>query len=213
LYVVDIYRGVLQHRMYVTSYLRNQALSRGLDSPVTLGRIYRILPEGAKRNPAPKLDDLATPQLVDQLKAANGWTRDTAQRLLVERHDSTSVQPLRQLASGGKFPGAIHAFWTLHGMGELDANSIRNGFKSSDSKVRATAVRMGESYLRVEGKNEVQEKLFAMANDPTVDVQLQLMFSLGESKSPAAETAMLALLEKTVEHPLVRDAAGSEKLV
>jgi mono/diheme cytochrome c family protein len=46
-----------------------------------------------------------------------------------------------------------------------------------------------------------------MANDPTVDVQLQLMFSLGESKSPAAETAMLALLEKTVEHPLVRDAA------
>jgi len=50
LYVVDIYRGVLQHRMYVTSYLRNQALSRGLDSPVNLGRIYRILPEGEKES-------------------------------------------------------------------------------------------------------------------------------------------------------------------
>src|SRR5437899_640955 len=36
LYVVDMYHGILQHRIYVTSYLRQQILDRGLDHQTAL---------------------------------------------------------------------------------------------------------------------------------------------------------------------------------
>ena len=55
LYIVDLYRGILQHRIYLTSYLRAQAESRELQQPTGLGRIYRIVADG----PAPKPVTLA----------------------------------------------------------------------------------------------------------------------------------------------------------
>ena len=39
LYVVDLYRGIIQHRGYITEYLRDQILSRQLEQPTGLGRI------------------------------------------------------------------------------------------------------------------------------------------------------------------------------
>ncbi|MFP6902796.1 MAG: hypothetical protein VCB81_03960, partial [Verrucomicrobiia bacterium] len=41
LYIVDMYRGILQHKHYVTSFLRKQIIERKLDAPIGLGRIYR----------------------------------------------------------------------------------------------------------------------------------------------------------------------------
>ena len=38
LYIVDMYRGIIQHKTYVTSYLRRQILHRKLDKPIGLGR-------------------------------------------------------------------------------------------------------------------------------------------------------------------------------
>jgi glucose/arabinose dehydrogenase/mono/diheme cytochrome c family protein len=207
LYVVDMYQGLLQHRIYLTTYLRNQYLSRGLEAPINQGRIYRIVPADYKRVDLAKLDDLPAPELVQKLTDPKGWVRDTAQRLLIEKHDSRTIQPLRQMAARGEFPAAIHAFWALNGMGEVFPDAIEGGLASSNSKVRATALRMGEIYLRVEGKNKTQKRMFAMADDPTVDVRLQLMFSLGEAKTPEAEAVMIQLLDKNVEHPLIRDAA------
>jgi mono/diheme cytochrome c family protein len=113
------------------------------------------------------------------------------------------------MAAAGVFPGAIHAFWVLSAFGELDPATASRGFASSDAKVRATAVRVSEDYLRAEEKNELTERIPALAKDPAFDVQLQVMFSLGESKSPQAETAMLELLEAHPEYPLIRDAAIS----
>ena len=41
LYVVDLYRGIIQHKGYITEYLRDQILSRKLEQPTALGRVYR----------------------------------------------------------------------------------------------------------------------------------------------------------------------------
>ena len=38
LYIVDMYRGLVQHRIYLTSYLRGQAKSRGLEKDIDKGR-------------------------------------------------------------------------------------------------------------------------------------------------------------------------------
>jgi hypothetical protein len=100
LYVVDLYRGILQHRTYVTSFLRKQIEERKLGDGIGLGRIWRIVPDGApKANFKSGLATATTEQLVEKLNDASGWTRDTAQRLLVEKRDPAAAGALRKVAA------------------------------------------------------------------------------------------------------------------
>ena len=39
LYIVDFARGIVQHRIYMTSWLRKQVEERGLATPIGMGRI------------------------------------------------------------------------------------------------------------------------------------------------------------------------------
>jgi glucose/arabinose dehydrogenase len=48
LYIVDIARGIIQHRGFLTYYLVKNIEDRKLSDPYSLGRIYRIVPDGAK---------------------------------------------------------------------------------------------------------------------------------------------------------------------
>src|SRR4029453_13711236 len=50
LYVVDIYRGIIQHHAYITEYLRDQIASRALEQPIGLGRIYRVVHDSTVRD-------------------------------------------------------------------------------------------------------------------------------------------------------------------
>jgi len=59
LYIADMYHGIVQHGSYMTPYLKEQTLERGLDLPVHLGRIWRIVPEDWKPEPFPKLAEEA----------------------------------------------------------------------------------------------------------------------------------------------------------
>src|ERR1051325_2973629 len=81
LYIVDLYRGVLQHKAFLTNYLIKNIAERKLEAPVNLGRIWRVVPKGAK---AVAVKVKAEPAM---LAHANGWVRDTAQRMMVERPD------------------------------------------------------------------------------------------------------------------------------
>ena len=98
LYVVDMYRGIIQHKDFLTSYLRQQSLSGGLEKPLDQGRIYRVVPDGTKLGALPKMTDQSPTALVGCLSHPNGWWRDTAQRLLVEGRSSAAVPPLEKLA-------------------------------------------------------------------------------------------------------------------
>jgi hypothetical protein len=143
LYVVDFHRGVIEDRISLTSYLRKQAEDRGLDKPIGLGRIYRIVPEGKSVVVKPQLHKETPVQWVGHLSAANSWWRTTAQRLLVERNDATIVPALQELAAHGPNPlGRLHALWTLDGMGRLDDAAVTAALNDSDARVRAAAVRV-----------------------------------------------------------------------
>ena len=207
LYIVDMYRGVLQHRIYLTTFLRNQAVDRGLEAPLNQGRIYRVIPEGAKAKRGPNLAKLSGAELAKALENPNGQVRDDAQQLLVERRETGSVEPLTALVRAGKFPAAMHALWALQGMDVLGAPSVLAGLKSEHPKVRATAIRVAEDFLRQPARGIVAREILAMAKDSSPEVQLQLMFSLGERKSADAEAAMAEVLNREADNQLVRDAA------
>jgi len=50
LYVVDMYRGILEHRLSMTEYLRDQIVARKLEPPTGMGRIYRVVHATTRRN-------------------------------------------------------------------------------------------------------------------------------------------------------------------
>ena len=104
------------------------------------GRIYRVIWDGA---PKPKINSLAkaNPQkLVAALDSDNLFWRQTAQRLLVDGGHKKGVNALRKRALG-QGAGAIHALWTLEGLGALDTETKRAALISIDPAVKRNAVR------------------------------------------------------------------------
>src|SRR5262249_11720082 len=120
LYVLDFYREAIETPLSLPDDIKKKMNleSRGR------GRIWRVVPETFRRDPnrsAPKLRKAPTEELVKHLADPNHWWRLTAQRLLVERQDRTTVKPLEKLARDADLaPGRAHALWTLHGLGALD---------------------------------------------------------------------------------------------
>ncbi len=208
LYVVDFYHGIIQHRVFLTSYLRQQAEDRGLDKPTGLGRIYRVVHEGKRPGSKPQLAQATPEELVKHLSHPNGWWRDTAQRLLVERSPAASLAPLKQLATSGTQPlGRLHALWTLDGMGQLDAATLLAVLQTEQlPKVRAAAIRLCEPLLKTSAQAQLLPRLLEQSKVHDADVQLQLAFTLGEVKEPLAEQALAALARNYSGNLYLRDA-------
>ena len=127
LYIIDMYRGLIQDQQFLTGELREQVLQRQLEAPIGLGRIWRLrhAPGAddaatggmANSNPAGDLAEAGAEHLVSLLRSENGWHRDTAQRLLLRIPGQGSAQ-LRSLVGGTHSLAAIHALWTLHDRGQ-----------------------------------------------------------------------------------------------
>ncbi|MFP6902799.1 MAG: PVC-type heme-binding CxxCH protein, partial [Verrucomicrobiia bacterium] len=101
------------------------------------GRIYRVVYEGHDSK-APKLGN--SKQLVAALGHDNLFWRQTAQRLLVEGKRTDAVPALKALATKGGKP-AIHALWTLHGLGALDAKTHTAALINPNPALRRNALR------------------------------------------------------------------------
>ena len=203
--VVDLYRGILQHHIYVTSYLRGQILDRNLDKPVGLGRIYRIVSDAKKPGSLPRMSKEQPVELVKHLSHPNGWWRDTAQRLLVEKHDSSVAPALRELATSGKSVlGRLHALWTLDGIGQVDEATLTKAMEDENAKVASAALRLTESQLSA--NPGMLDKVIARSAESRTEVRRQLAFTLGEASSAKADAAMFALLSKSPTDTYVRDA-------
>jgi mono/diheme cytochrome c family protein len=141
LYLLDMYHGIIQHKTFQTTYLRNQHLSRGLDKPgLGHGRIYRIRSTSGKLEAKVDIGALQGLPLVKMLMHANAWHRETAQRVLVEREDAQTIPLLAKLAANGTPVARIHALWTLQGMGALKAEHLTAALKDKDPKVQASAL-------------------------------------------------------------------------
>ena len=121
LYITDMYRGIIQDQIFLSDELRSQALARGLDKPVGMGRIWRISaidgPETSRLGSFPA----SSSKLLNYLKSVNGWERDTAQRLLIDKKSRFVDSGLRKLVRQDNEYAALHAIWTLEGRGKLKA--------------------------------------------------------------------------------------------
>ena len=141
LYVVDFHRGVIQHKRYLTSYLRRQSAERELDKPIGLGRIYRIVPEKHEKIKAPE-------QLVAGLSHPYLWWRLRAQKRIVEGDRQDLVEQIQKLAKNKNANphGRVHAMWTLAGLGQLKEEIVTQAILDKDWFVSMSGLRLaGES--------------------------------------------------------------------
>jgi mono/diheme cytochrome c family protein len=203
-----MYRGIIEGHLFMTSYLREQIINRGLEKNfLNMGRIYRIVHDGRKGAPAPRLARQDAAGWVEQLAHPNGFWRDTAQRLIVESGDRKVVPALQKLVLG--HPGELarlHALWTLEGLRAVDPATLTAAFSDSSHEVRKAALRISEPFLT---DPAVAAKAIALADDPRIEVRRQLLFTLGEGKGPAFEIAMARVLARDAGQPFMVEAALS----
>jgi mono/diheme cytochrome c family protein/glucose/arabinose dehydrogenase len=197
LYLADMYRGIIQHKGFLTHYLVQNIKDRNLEQPTNMGRIWRIVPDKAKTQ-AVKLPKESA-DLVKVLSDENGWKRDTAQRLLVERKDASVTPALTELAANGSTLARIHALWTLEGMGVLTPDILNKAMSDKDAKIRAASVRLSDRSLA--------PAVAKLADDSSVDVQAAVALSL--SALPEGQEATFNLARKAGRNALVRDSIMS----
>ena len=121
LYIVDMRKGVIQHRAYMSEYLHDEIKRKELDKVYGLGRIYRLTsPEGVVQRPAFEPDSL-----IGLLSHENITVRLLAQRELIRIEDEVLSEQLLELTLDADNPtGQIHALWTLEGLGQISPELI-----------------------------------------------------------------------------------------
>ncbi|WP_221391743.1 c-type cytochrome [Dyadobacter sp. NIV53] len=123
MYVLDMYRGIIQHKTYLTPYLKGEIGKRELTQPLASGRIYKIVPINTK----PRITTLPNDpdQLVKLLSHPNGWVRDNAQQKLIDSKSTQAIPALRLAMIQTENPlFAIHALWTLEGLNALKTEEV-----------------------------------------------------------------------------------------
>lgn len=182
LYVVDMYRAVIEHPDWVPDELKRRPdLNDGNDR----GRIYRIVTAGAPRAPRPakNIAELSSAQLVALLGTGNAWQRTTAARLIYEQQDGVAVPLLRACLTERKTadePGSlqrIHALWSLLGLDSLHEGDVAAALADPDPRVREQAVLLSEHWIRT--SPALQSKVVALAADNDARLRFQVALSLG----------------------------------
>lgn len=212
LYIVDMYRGVIQHGAYMTSYLRKTALDRGLDQPIHLGRIYRVVPKNWSRPKPVRLSQANSRELIEMLSHPNGWRRDTAQRLLVERNDRSVLPQLRQLALHGTRPlGRLHALWTIEGLGHPAPAELLDALRDPDPMVQSAAVRVLELLSAQDAslQSTLASEWTRLLPRSTLEVRLQIALSSGQLPASFRSPILARVISDHADLPLVRDAVMS----
>ncbi len=234
LYIADMYRLVIEHPEWIPKWVQARLdLRAGSDQ----GRIYRVAPKGALRRKIPNLARLDTAGLVAALDSPNGWQRDTAQRLLVERQDKVAVEALKRLSVEATNPKVrLQALCTLDGLDQLAPELLKSAFRDPHPAVREQAVRLAEKFadtfdFEMRGASG-SPQFSSLINDPDLRVRCQLAFTLGapgwksdrpgfllsrlamhDFEQPGMQTAILSSAPRYVDQMLAevfsRDSGGA----
>ena len=211
LYIVDIYRGIIQHKTYLTPYLKSEIKARNLTQPLNYGRIYKVMPKGKKARGVKIPQDPS--KLISLLSHSNGWVRNKAQQILVDGKDKSQELPLRQVLKSDSQPLArVHALWTMEGLGVLKKEDVLPLLKSTDWTLRMQALGVLPSVLNRENYKELLKVLITMLdeNDTLAAPYLAFLSPYIQAFDPdAANKLLLDLSKKYSGNVFISDAVIS----
>ncbi|WP_237587085.1 PVC-type heme-binding CxxCH protein [Pontibacter russatus] len=239
-WVADWYNFIIQHNDFVerqspVKYIlpdTEQPQERGQGNAMVTplrdtnhGRIYRVVYKDAKPYEPIQLSKDDVPGLLVALKNDNMFWRMTAQRLLVESQNKAAIPGLYDIINNqevdeiGLNSPAVHALWTLHGLGALDGNNAEatqvavRALKHPAAGVRKAAVEVlpkteqsvqaiqQSGILNDPNLNTRKSALLAITTFPASDVLGKLVYEASLVPENAADDWITkALLAAAIAH-------------
>ena len=199
IYIVDMHRGIIQHKAYISQYLSEQLGNKKLDTLQNAGRILKVVSKTNKLNSIPDLSKASSKDLVALLSHPNGWLRDRSQQLLIQKNDKTIVKDLIALTKiNNDFSTAIHALYVLDGLKALTFGTLTEVIKQSKQpEVIAHALGLSELFASVQNSSSMKAlciQLLSQNNDVT---DLYLAYSLNNwLKTDNTFLTILSQIEK-----------------
>lgn len=226
LFIADMYRGINQHKQYMTSHLRREVLARGLDRGIHHGRIWRVRHRHKPLWKVAALSDAPKETLLNELRHPNGIVRDLAQRLLIESDDETLIPNLvNEAARPGWVLGQVQALWALEGLlaelgeGAYHLQCDRDTWRKLLALI-SDDVLVGENALRVagliaRGNAKWEAELIARISDASLLRrpwnQVPVALVAGDLQHTKSTQLLHDVLKEYPSEPLVREAVFSAR--
>ena len=219
LWFLDFYDFIIQHNPTpfgptVNGYTYLNGRGNAYDTPLrehARGRVYRLVWKGARASAPLSLSASRPAELVAALTNDNMFWRLTAQRLLVERHQADVLPALialvddRSVDAIGLNSPAVHALWTMRGLGVLDGRdplalaAVARALSHPAAGVRKAA----ESVLPPAAASLNALMTAGALTDPDLNVRLNAL--LVASKMPASVEVGRALYDISKRPEVVAD--------
>ena len=191
LYIVDMYREIVEDYSAIPRFLQQQY---GLEKGRGHGRIWRLVPEHYQREQWPDMTSLDSDELIRLTNAVSLWRRLTAQRLLIERGDSSIANSLHgRLRNSANALQMNHLLYTLQGIDELEKADVAVALDHDAYEVRLHGLRLSESWLA--GDDSLLKRVANLADDPDPRIRIQVALTLGESRDPKVAGVLLRMAE------------------
>ncbi|MCM2372611.1 PVC-type heme-binding CxxCH protein [Aporhodopirellula aestuarii] len=211
-WVIDWYNYIVQHNPTPEGFQTGKG--KAYESKLRdkkHGRIYRVVADDTKNSSYPDLGEASPAELVAALTDPTMLVRKHAQRLLVESGNQDVLSSLISLIEDdsvdaiGLNVGAIHALWTLHGLGLLDGSNERATQAAIFAlKHPSAGVRRNAAQVLPPTTASVQSLLSAkLHRDPNAHVRLAATLALADL--PACSPSGEALLEMLANHANMQD--------
>lgn len=209
LYIVDMYHGVIQHKEFLTTYLREQSEARGLDKHnSSMGRIYRLRWADNALSKKPSLLHQGPSSWIAHIDASNGWFRDIARQLIVQNEQYGFTEELIKIATkSNDHRGRINALWALEGLQALTGDIILAALKDPHSKVVTAAIELS-TRLPSREHSKIAKQLLNLA-PKDYETALHIALVAGEIEHPDALLALKTVIETYEHEPWIREAAIS----
>ena len=205
LWVVDMYRYLIEHPMWIPPEVLATIDIRAGD---TRGRIYRVSPRDRDLRVTPRLDRLESTALAQALESPNGTLRDLVQQMLVWRKAGEAAPELARQVRESKLPQVrAQALATLAGLSALEADLVTHALDDPHPGVRRQAIRLSEGLCQ--SSAELVSRVLKLVDDADPQVRLQLAYTLGEMPGNAAAGALLELAALTSDDPQLQAAVLS----
>ena len=203
IYVIDMYRETIEHPLSLPPVIKQRLdLNSGRDR----GRIYRIVPDDWRppRRPLPgAVDDEA---LAEMLAHPNGWQRETAARLIVQRaadspkRRTALIDALERQCDSTNSLARVRALYCLVTLDACSEALLLRLLSDEHPQVRRHALK---TFAELKASSAaLVAKLQTMTDDPDAWVRRQLALTAGEFTWDGRRPILAALASNAADPSL-----------
>ncbi|MFO0925162.1 MAG: PVC-type heme-binding CxxCH protein [Pirellulales bacterium] len=203
IYVVDMYRAVIEHPEWVPKELKNRPDERYGD---TMGRVYAVGKQGTSERFS--FDGSSVGSLLKELESPHDWNRRTAARLLLESGDTSFVEAIKDIALRNPRPEVrSHAYAMLGAWNRWDEETAIASVSDLDPRVRQASWRMLSDYYP-ERTIRLREMAMEALTSDQPDIVRNVCWYLAKSQTEGETLMHDQMIERTTRAALKWEEDG-----